>query len=141
MVLAGITFGRSKLADRLMTRIMPSVTLANLLEVNMAIAQIHVAEGTPLAIRLDRFEANFAVGDLSGEALSGVRPIRLSSFGSVDTIEAHAMLASVAVLDDTRVSVLDGNDSAGNEMMGALAIQTPLFSIGLIRKRCGCDPQ
>src|SRR5271170_2867071 len=63
MMLAGVAFGCGEFRDPFVTGVVPAEAFANLLQINVTIADVHVAAGAPFGIRLDLREADVLVID------------------------------------------------------------------------------
>jgi hypothetical protein len=86
MVLARFPLGVGELLHVLMLRVVPSISLANLVDVDRMVADINSAAVPPLAVDFDRVEADILPIDLRREAFLRWTPIRLSVLGRVDAV-------------------------------------------------------
>jgi len=136
MMIARFPLGRGKFPDVFMLRVVPSISFADLVDVDVMVADINSAAVSSLAVDLHGVEANVLPVNLGGEAFLRRAPIRLSVFRRIDTIQTDTMAASALVQNGAGVAVLDGNDSAANRAV----FNTPLVaSIAepVIRRDCG----
>jgi len=115
VVLAGDAFSFGEFADRLVLGVVPAVTFADLVQVDVAVANIQVAAGATFGIGFDRREADFFVIDPARERLARFLPVRLPVLRCVNSVEADLVAAAVPILDEARVSVDDFDDPPANE--------------------------
>jgi hypothetical protein len=137
MMLARFPLGRGKFRDVLMLRVVPSISLADLVDVDVMVADINAAAVSSFAVDLHGVEADVVPVDFGGEAFLRRAPIRLSVFRRVDTVQTDAMAASALVQNGARVAVLDGNDSAANCAVFNTSIVVASIAEPVIRRDCG----
>jgi hypothetical protein len=136
MMLARFPLGRSKFPDVFMLRVVPSISLANLVDVDVMVADINSAAVSSLAVDLHGVEADVLPVDFGGEAFLRRAPIRLSVFRRVDPVQTDAMAASALVQNGAGVTILDGNDSAANRAVFNTSIVASIAE-PVIRRDCG----
>jgi hypothetical protein len=114
VVVPGFALGRGEFANVLALGMVPAVALADLVEVDVAVADIHASAVAAFAVDFDRVKADGFVIDFLAEALASRAPIGLAVLGRIDTVETHAMAASGLVEDRAGVAIFDGNDASAD---------------------------
>jgi hypothetical protein len=114
VVVTGFALGRRELTHLLVFRMMPTVTLANLVNIDMVVANVDASAVATLTVDFDRVEPHFLVVDFLAEAVACRAPISLSVFGSVHAVQVDAMATSGFVEHCASISVLDGDDATSN---------------------------
>jgi hypothetical protein len=124
VVLAGDALSFSEFADRLVLGVVPAVTFADLVQVDVAVANIQVAAGATFGIGLDRRKSDFFIVDPARERLARFLPVRLSVLRCIDSVETDIVAAAVPILDEARIAVDDLDHPAVDEPLFAAIVAT-----------------
>jgi hypothetical protein len=142
MLLARFPFGRGELADVFVLRMVPSISLANLVDVDVMVTHINSAAISPLAVDLNGVEADVFAVDFRGEAFLRGTPVRLPSLGGVDPVQTDVVAAAAFIQDRACIAVVDGDDSAAdrsvfNAPLVAPILVAPIVVAPIVRGRQG----
>jgi hypothetical protein len=132
VVLTGDAFSFSEFADRRTLGVVPAVTFADLVQVDVAVANIQVAAGATLGIGLNRCKADLFVVNPARERLACFLPVWLPVLRCIDSVEADIVAAAVPILNEARIAVDDLDYATANETAAILApiisaIFAPIF--------------
>ncbi len=114
--LAGLCFRRVEFVVPVIRGVAPSVTVANLFEVDEAIAEIDSSHLASVAVDIDDLDADGLSKNFVGEILFRLLAKGLRLFGRVDAEEADAVLQVGIVQNRERVAVGDRDDPSDDDI-------------------------
>jgi hypothetical protein len=120
-VVAGVSLSQREVSHGLTIRPMPAVSFADLFQIDVAVADVQLADVAPFAIDLDRIEADLTIGNLRRETIAGVRPMKLADLRSITSVKADAVAGSRMIENRARVAIVHREDAPGNQTMLAFA--------------------
>jgi hypothetical protein len=126
-MLARIPLGRGELADVFMLRVVPSVSFADLIDVDMTVADVNSAAIPAFAVDLDGVEADVFAVNLRGEALLRVAPVRLPFLGGIDSVQTDVVPATAFIQNRARIAVVHGDDSATDRSVFNTPLVPPII--------------
>jgi hypothetical protein len=113
-MLARFAFGRGELANVFMFGVVPSVSLADLIDVDVTIAHINSTAISSLAVDLDGVEADVFTVDFPRETFLRVAPIGLPLLRGIDAVKADVVASARFIQNRARVTVVDGDHSTAD---------------------------
>jgi hypothetical protein len=140
-MLARFAFGRGKLADVLMLGVVPSVSLADLIDVDVTITHINSTAISSLAVDLHGVEADVFTVDFPRETFLRVAPIGLPLLRGIDAVQADVVASARFIQNRARVTVVDGDHSTADGPVFNTPlvppIVAPIFVAPVVRGRQG----
>jgi len=136
-MLARFPFGGGELPDVFVFRVVPSVSLADLVDVDVTVAEINSAAIPAFAVDLDGIEADVFTVDFRGETFLRVTPIRLPFLRGVDAVQTDVVASAGFIQNRARIAVVDGDDSAADRSVFKTPLVPPLVVAPVVRGRQG----